>query len=199
MRVAIVRSDIGHFLLDDVENSSQRCFSSQTVGQSRYFSKPTDAQLTALLVGAGVAASNLGALKAAAYPTATTVDVSSATLSAVSGITALGSGPKAILVAKIADLIAPSLVETGPVLLSFVKGKLSKLRVSSFQPGGARSGIPAGIAAAILTDAGGAAFTLLVPAFSLALLFDPSTASSMEGSKSVLFSVKRLTSRVLPE
>ncbi len=161
MRIAIVRSDIGRFLLDDVENSSQRCFSSQPVGQSRYFTKPTDAQLTALLVGAGVSASNLAALKAAAYPTSTTVDVSAATLGAVTGIVGLGAGPKAILVAKIADLIAPSIVETGPALLSFVYGKLSKLRSASFRPGGDRGIVVAGIAAAIVTDAGGTAFTLL--------------------------------------
>lgn len=173
MRVAIVRSDIGHFLLDDVENSSQRCFSSQTVGQSRYFSKPTDAQLTALLVAAGVAGSNLGALKTAVYPTSVTVDVSSATIGGVTGIVGLGAGPKAILVAKIQDLVAPSLVETGPVLLSFVKGKLSKLRVAGFQPGGTRSGLPAGIAAAIVENDGSTVFTVLRTTHLLSFTFEP--------------------------
>jgi len=53
MRVAIVRSDLGqHLYLDDVENRSQRCFSSEPAGQSRYFHKPTNAELLAALVSA---------------------------------------------------------------------------------------------------------------------------------------------------
>ena len=160
MRVAVVRSDIKTFYLDDVENSSQRNFSSEPKGQSRYFHKPTDAELTKALTDAGVSSSNLGALKTAAYPTATTVDVSSATLSAVSGISSLGSGPKAALVAVLQDMIAPSLVETGPVMLSFAYGKISKMRVAGYQPGGARIGLPAGIAVAVVENDGSTPFSL---------------------------------------
>ena len=159
MRVAIVRSDLGHLYLDDVENSSQRNFSSQPAGQSKYFHKPTDAELTALLVAAGVASTNLGALKTAAYPTATPVDVSSATLGAVAGLTALSSGPQAARVAKLQDAMAPSLVETGAVLLAFAYGKLSKLKSAAFQPGAGRA-VPAGIAAAIVANDGTTPFTL---------------------------------------
>ena len=90
---------------------------------------------------------------------ATTVDVSSATLGAVSGITALSSGPKAALVATLQDAIAPSLVETGAVLLSFADGKLSKLKSAAFQPGAGRA-VPAGIAAAIVANDGTTPFTL---------------------------------------
>lgn len=49
MRVAIVRTDIQKLYLQDIENSSQRDFSSEPKGQSRYFVHPTDAQLTAVL------------------------------------------------------------------------------------------------------------------------------------------------------
>jgi hypothetical protein len=49
MRVAPLRSDIGHIYLDDVENASQRNFSSEPVGQSRYFDLPTDAGIASML------------------------------------------------------------------------------------------------------------------------------------------------------
>lgn len=162
MRVAIVRSDIAQVLLDDVESSSQRCFSAEPAGQSRYFKKPSDAALQAILTSYGIDTGTLSVttLKAAIYPTSTTVDVSTATVGALDGITALGTNPKAACIAEIADLVAPKLVETGPVLLSFVKGKLSKLKSSAFQPGGSRSGLPAGIAAAIVADDGTTAYTI---------------------------------------
>ncbi len=272
MRVAIVRSDIARVYLSDVENRSQRNFSSEPVGQSRYFIKPVDAAILAMLnsyallsavgnnasatynttsnktirirtkasnsftqfdvtsdaalpkatlaadlntgfVNAGlpVRASVVGtnqiqldtvapnsgptahleldtngngstlnvamhsgwpasppnldglsvaALKTAVYPSATTVDVSSATVYALSTWTNLQAVPKAALLAAVQDLIAPKLIETGPVLLSFAYGILSKLRVASFQPGGARAGLPAGIGAAIVTDDGSTAFSL---------------------------------------
>lgn len=162
MRVAIVRSDIAQIFLDDVESSSQRCFSAEPAGQSRYFKKPTDAQLQAILTSYSISSGTLSVatLKAAIYPTSTTVDVSSATIGALAGITSLGTDPKAACIAEIQDLVAPKLVETGPVLLSFVKGKLSKLRSSSFQPGGSRVGLPAGIAAAIVADDGTTAYTI---------------------------------------
>ena len=162
MRVAIVRSDIGSLYLDDVENTSQRCFSAEPAGQSRYFKKPSDAQFQAILTKYGISTGTLSVttLKAAIYPTATTVDVSSATIQALAGITALSSTPKAACTAEIQDLTAPKLVETGPVLLSFVKGKLSKLASSSFQPGGARAGLPAGVGAAIVQDDGTTVYTI---------------------------------------
>jgi hypothetical protein len=49
MRIAIVRTDIQKVYLSDIENSSQRDFSSEPKGQSRYFARPSDAQLTAVL------------------------------------------------------------------------------------------------------------------------------------------------------
>jgi hypothetical protein len=269
MRLGIVRDDVAKVYVQDVENTSQRNFSSQPKGQSRYFRKPTDAELAASLSSAPLSVrgsntsatvntssnnvlkirsssslaytsitvtanaalaktaivielnaafttnslpfvasvrgvnqiqinsvgSNLGpsaaldidatadgsslntavgftvggtvlaglavsALKTAAYPTATTIDVSSATLVALSTFSLLTAGEQASLVDSIADQIAPSLEETGPVLLSFVKGTIAKLIDPSFQPGGDRSGLPAGVAAQALDDDGVTTFTL---------------------------------------
>lgn len=269
MRVAIVRSDISSVYLDDVENKSQRNFSSEPAGQSRYFKKPTDAQFLASLVekafvtirGSDTAATvdtsvangtklnirdtsggaytqvtvsssataakativselntafanaglrltarisgtnqvtidstvggptshiqisaaspstgalhtvlglatttvdglSVAALKTAVYPTGVTVDVSTATIAALSSFSLMTAGAQAALVTEIADLVAPKLVETGPVLLSFVYGKLSKLKAASFQPGGSRSGLPAGIAAAIVADDGSTVYAI---------------------------------------
>jgi len=269
MRVAVVRSDIGNFLLDDVENSSQRNFSSEPAGQSRYFHKPSDTELSAALASAakltirgsdtsatvdttvangtklniktssaasftqvtvtsnaalaktqivtelnaafssaglglvarisgtnqitidttakgtsayievsasspstgalhtvlGITAAatsplSVSALETAVYPTSTTVDVSSATITALSTFSLLTTTDSAALVAAIADVVAPSLVETGPVMLSFVYGKLSKLRSTSYQPGGARVGLPAGVAVAVVEEDGSTAFSI---------------------------------------
>lgn len=269
MRVGIVRSDIAKLYLSDVENSSQRVFSSEPKGQSRYFVKPTDTDLTnvmniyAILSALGnnsaatfdttannvlkirsttgaytsisvtasltLAKSQLAAelntgfanaglpfvathftsgvnlnkiqidtvapnagpnaklqidtaaggsnlnvaihsgwpasppnltgisvatLKAAVYPTATTINVASATIVALSTFSSMQATAQTNLVNAIADKVAPKLVETGPVLLSFVYGVMSKLRSAAFQPGGARVGLPAGIGAAMVNDDG---------------------------------------------
>lgn len=269
MRVAIVRSDIQSFYLNDVENSSQRNFSSEPVGQSRYLKKPTDAQLQAVLdsnakltirgantaatvdttvangtllniktsaaaaftqvtvtsnaalaktqivtelnaqfalfglalvarisgtnqitidtvakgqnayvsisagspstgalhtvVGLTAAATtpaNLATIKAAVYPTATTVNVAPATINALSTFSLALAADQDALNNALADIIAPKLVETGAVLLSFAYGNLSKLRVASFQPGGARAGLPAGICAAVVANDGSTPFSV---------------------------------------
>ncbi len=275
MRVGIVRLDVGHVYLHDVENSSQRNFSSEPAGQSRYFHMPTSAELLSVLnagavvtirgsntastvdttvsngtklnirtsttgpytqivvtssataaktqlvtdLNAGFATAGLGlvarisgtnqitidttatgptahvqisasspstgafhtvvglsaasttgvsvaTLKSAVYPSATTIDVSGATIAAVGSWTLMASGPKAALVKAVADLVAPSLVETGPVLLSFAYGELSKLVSASFAPGasddslGVSRSLPAGIAAAVVADDGSTPFVL---------------------------------------
>ena len=269
MRIAFVRSDINHMLLDDVENTSQRNFSSEPAGQSRYIHKPTDAELTTMMssvakltirgsdtaatvdttvangtklnirtsstasytqvtvtsnaaltkatvvteLNAAFVAAGLGlvarlsgtnqvtidttaagpgayvsisasspstgalhtvlglaaaatsglsvaALKTAVYPTATTVDVSSATVTALSTFSLLSTTASAALVAAVADMVAPTLVETGPVLLSFAYGKLSKMNSSSFRPGGSRGILPAGVAIAVVENDGSTPYSL---------------------------------------
>lgn len=49
MRVGLIRQDLSRIYLDDVENTSQRNFSSQPAGQSRYFEFPSNAVLTSVL------------------------------------------------------------------------------------------------------------------------------------------------------
>ena len=88
------------------------------------------------------------------------VDVSVATINALSSFSLLTTAQKSALDTAIANVIAPSLVETGPVLLSFVYGKLSKLSSSSYQPGGARIGLPAGAAVACVANDGSTPYTI---------------------------------------
>jgi hypothetical protein len=272
MRVGIVRSDIGKLYLSDVENKSQRNFSSQPKGQSRYLSKPTDAQLATMLgtvafltklgsvgaatfntagtangtklniktaaaqpfmqvivtsgaavpiativadlnrgfvnaglglharadatnhvaidtttkgpgayleisaaspsagalhtvLGLATAALNgltVAALKTAVYPTAVTINVSSATILAIptSTFSLMASTDQAALVTAIANIIAPRLVETGFALRSFAYGVISKVASATYQPGGVRIGLPVGIGAAVVADDGSTPFTL---------------------------------------
>ncbi len=49
MRVGLIRQDLARIYLDDVENTSQRNFSSQPPGQSRYFEYPLSTVLTSVL------------------------------------------------------------------------------------------------------------------------------------------------------
>lgn len=269
MRLGIVRNDIRKVYLQDVENSSQRDASLESAGQSRYFRKPTDAELQSVLneyasltvrgantaanvdttvangtklnvrtsasaaftqvlvtsnaalaksqivtelnngfttaglpliarlsgtnqitldtttkganayieisaaspsagalhtvVGLTAAATSplsVASLKTAAYPTGTTIDVSTATLAALSTFSLMLAPAQSALITAIADTIAPKLSETGPVLLSFAFGTISKLISATFQPGGARIGLPAGVAAQALADDGVTSFTL---------------------------------------
>jgi hypothetical protein len=269
MRVGFVRSDIQRFYLNDVENTSQRCFSSEPRGQSRYFHMASDTQLltalnlyavlsirgsdgnanvntavnnalkikqpgsavfTTIVVTTGAVtakttirddlnrafianslpfvasvvagdflqidtvAPNSGptavmqidsvangsllntavgfpagvttltgitvaALKAVVL-TPPTINVSDAAINALSTFTLLSTAKQTALDDAIANTVAPRLVETGPVLLSFAFGNLSKLRSATFQPGGARIGLPAGVAAYIVEDDGITLFQL---------------------------------------
>ena len=100
-----------------------------------------------------------GAIQVAAYPSPTTIDVSTATIEAVASILDLSTADQAALILAIADLIAPQLVETGLVELSFVQGKLSEMIKTTFQPGGTRAGLPAGIGAAVVENDGATPYT----------------------------------------
>jgi hypothetical protein len=98
---------------------------------------------------------SVAALRAATFPTPLTIDVSTATITALSTWALLNASQQAALVEAIAEAIAPRFVETGQALLSFAFGVLAKMRSASFQPGGPIKNIlPPGIAAAIVTDDG---------------------------------------------
>ncbi len=94
------------------------------------------------------------------------VDVSTATVGALSTFAGMAAAPKAAVVLAVADAVAPTLIETGPVLLSFAYGKLSKLRSATFVPGGpqaatiARLNYPVGAAVSIVGSDGTTAFSL---------------------------------------
>lgn len=269
MRVGLVRTDLNKIYLADLENRSQRCFSSEPPGQSRYLAYPTNAALEAVLnayafltvactnnsatvnttapanvfsvrtsssasytnitvtsnaalaksvlvgelnaefasnglslvarlqagtnriridttgsnsgpnayvevnanlistlnvvigatAGALLGLSVVG-LSAAIYPAPNTIDVSSASILALSTFSALTSSAQNALVDGVADVVAPSIVETGPALLSFVYGNLSKFSSLTFQPGGTRVGLPVGPAVAVLEDDGSTPFSV---------------------------------------
>lgn len=278
MRVGFIRSDIQKLYLNDVEDTSQRNFSSEPKGQSRYFHQATAADITIPLnkwgilslrgtdVNANVNTSipnNVLKIQQASAPTFTSItvtdgaivskvqiaaDLNSAfirnglpfhavvfaaganrqlqintmapnsgpsatlvldsgaggsTLNAivgfnVAGVTMAGLTAAAVLAVVappgaidvrpatinglssfsllttaqqalirdgdesngLADVVAPRLVETGPVLLSFVFGNISKLASAAFQPGGARIGLPAGAAALALDDDGNTPYSI---------------------------------------
>jgi hypothetical protein len=69
MRIGFTRTDIGPLYIDDIENKSQRNFSSEPRGQSRYYARATAAQLQ-------VALDNWAILSARATDVAATVDTS---------------------------------------------------------------------------------------------------------------------------
>ncbi len=265
MRVGALRTDIQKVYLNDIESRVQRCFSAEPAGQSRYFVKPSDADLLSVLnanailtlrasnaaatfntsaganslvitdsstrpnvtitvtSGAAVPVATIAAdlntgftanslaltarvvsnrilidttgankgpgayikvdasstletvlslsttaqtglsvsgLQSAIYPTISSINVSSGNILGLSTFTYLAADAQDALVTAIQDLVAPYLVETGPVLLSFAYGNLSGFTSSSFQPGGTRIGLPAGAALYALADDGSTPFTL---------------------------------------
>jgi hypothetical protein len=107
----------------------------------------------------------VAALEAAVYPGGTVVDVSAATINALSTFADLTTVQQALIrdgdnENGIADVVAPRLVETGEVLRSFAYGVIGTLGLATFQPGGARAGLPAGAVGSILEDDGVTAFSL---------------------------------------
>jgi hypothetical protein len=98
----------------------------------------------------------VAALKAAVYPTAVTINVSSACITGLSTFASLTTVQKAALTLAVADLVAPQLVETGLVKLSTAHGVISKLRSATFQP----TGLIAGIGAATVENDGVSVYML---------------------------------------
>lgn len=164
MRVGVVRNDMGQGLhLDDLLSRNQYPYASQVAGQSRVIRKPTDAELGSIVESypiAGVTAALVTALKTAVYPTSVTINVSQATIIGADAAFGALSGPnQAAFAADIAEAVAPYLVETGDAVLSFAAGKMAAMKSATFQPGGARAGLPAGIAIAAVEDDGSTPFT----------------------------------------
>lgn len=102
----------------------------------------------------------VSALRAVVYPTVTTIDVSSATITGLSTFVSLTTVQKTTLVDAIADVIAPGFIETSLVILSFANGVFGKAASASFQPGGSRITASPGPAIACLTDDGVTPFSI---------------------------------------
>lgn len=143
-----------------IAGTNQLTIDTTTKGPDAYVevsaASPSAAALHTVVGLAAAATSGLAvtALDAAVYPTPVTIDVSVATLTGLSTFGLMQTADRTALMEAIADVVAPKLVETGQVLLSFAYGNLSKMRIASFQPGGTRGGLPAGIGAAIVEDDG---------------------------------------------
>lgn len=269
MRIGCIRSDIGGIYISDVENTSQRNFSSEPFGQSRNLKKPSSDVLSSVLgsfgsvsvLGSNTSASvdtssnntlrirqgsgsflsitvptgasvskasiatslttvmlangmeamaavsgnnqiliystgsnkgpsasleidtvangstlstavgfnssgvtltglSVSSLVSAVYPTASTIDVSSATILALSSFSTLLGSDKTALVNAIADAVAPHFIETELVVQSATSGQLSKLASSGFHPGYGHTGLPAGAAVVLLSDDGSSNWTI---------------------------------------
>lgn len=153
-------------LVARISGTNQLTIDTTTMGPTAYVeisaALPSAGALHTVLGLAAAATTGLSvaALQAAVYPSAVTIDVSAATINALSTFALMTTAAQTALDEAVADAVAPHLVETGMALLSFAYGNLSKMRVASFWPGGVRSGIPAGIAAAIVADDGSTPFTV---------------------------------------
>ena len=153
-------------LVARIAGTNQVTIDTTVGGPSAYVSisagSPSTAALQTVLGLAATTTTGLSvaALQTAVYPSSTTLDVSSATLTALSTFSLLDTAEQTALVDAIANAVAPQLVESGPVLLSFVHGKLSKFNSPSFQPGGARIGLPASQAVVCVQDDGHSLFTI---------------------------------------
>src|SRR5690349_7144758 len=118
MRVGIIRGDLpGPVFLADLEPTSQTNFPTEPPGQTRYVSRPSVAAITAYLAKQGLSASAT-ALITATVPIGGPVDVSSSTITGVSG---LGSATGTQVIA-LQDLLAPKFVETDVAIKSFQVG-----------------------------------------------------------------------------
>lgn len=92
----------------------------------------------------------VAALQAATYPAPTTIDVSAATIVALSTFASLTTAQQTALVTAIADAIAPQIIETGDALRSFAIGAIAEARSATFQP----HTLPAGVGVAVVENDG---------------------------------------------
>lgn len=100
------------------------------------------------------------------YPTSTSANVSESQMQTISQFAGLSDSKIEALTGAIQSVAGFNLVETGPVLLSFAYGTLSKLSSSSYQPG-AQNGVsnvhvdlPVGPAVVCLENDGSTLFSL---------------------------------------
>ena len=166
MRVGVIRGDLpGSLFLADLETVSETDFPIEPVGQTRYVSRPNATAIASYLASQGLAASAT-TLISTTVPVGGPVDVSSATIKGVAGL----SGASNAQVAALQDLLAPKFLETDVVIESFQVGELSKLLSSHFTPDSTRlPALATGPAIAVVMDDGVTPFTAPLPTISSAV------------------------------
>lgn len=153
-------------LVARISGTNQITIDTTTKGPSAYVAisatSPSAAALHTILglAAAATTGMSVATLKATVYPTAVTINVAPATINALSTFSLMTTAAQTALDNAVADVVAPHLVETGMVLLSFAYGNLAKMRSTTFFPGGARWGRPAGVCAYVLKDDGVTQYTL---------------------------------------
>jgi len=174
MRVAVIRGDLSKPLfLADLEPKSTANFSAETSGQNRYLSRPDATKIAAYLAAQSLVASATG-LITATVPVSGPVDVSSATIKGVSGL----SGATDPQVLALQDFLAPRIIETDWAKKSFLFGNLAGYRSASFNPDPRRNpALVNGAAIAIVADDGSTTYSLGVPTIATADLDTPTTGA----------------------
>lgn len=161
MRIAVIRGDLSKpiFLADLEPKSTANASVESPLGQNRYLSRPDATRIAAYLASQSLAASAT-ALITATVPVGGPVDVSSATITGVSG---LGSAT-VTQVTALQDLLAPRIVETDVAKKSFLFGNIFGYRSASFNPDARRNPpLSNGAAIAVVADDGSTPYTVATP------------------------------------
>lgn len=175
MRVAVIRGDLSKALfIADLEPKSQADASVESPkGNARYVSRPNATTIQKYLDAQALVAT-ASTLITATVPVGGPVDVSSATIKGVSGL----SGATDAQVLALQDLLAPQFVETDAAKKSFLAGNLAGFRSSGFNPDPRREPpLTPGAAIAVVQDDGSTPFAFAGPVLTTADLGTPTTGA----------------------
>lgn len=172
MRIGVIRGDLSKAIfLADLEPKSQ---ANATVeppdGQNRYLTRPDASAIQTYLDGEGLVASAT-TLITATVPVGGPVDVSSGTITGVSGL----GGATGAQVTALQDLLTYRVIETDVAKKSFLFGNISGFRSANFNPDPRRDpALSNGPAIGVVADDGSTAFAVAVPDITTADLGTPS-------------------------
>lgn len=175
MRIGVIRGDLSKplFLADLEPKSTAAASAEPPAGQSRYLSRPDATRIAAYLAAQGLVASATG-LITATVPVGGPVNVSSGTITGVSG---LGSATLTQVTA-LQDLLAPKFVETDVAKKSFLFGNISGFRSANFNPDSRRVPAPSsGAAIGVVADDGSTTFAVAQPVITTADKDTPTTGA----------------------
>ena len=196
MRIGVIRGDMpGPICLMDLESVSQFNPPTEPKGQERRFGRPDPTYVGSVLTSLGLSA-NVTNLINATLPVGGPLDVSSGTITGVSG---LGSAT-APQVAAIADAIAPRFIETDVAIKSFQVGMISEYLSASYCPDSRRlPALPSGAAISVVQDDGVTPFTAALTVVSGAVHNSPSSGDititgTNLGNSEVLATVVKVSS-----